>query len=234
MEHKFFSLTCSACGKLYAVPIYCGDRFCPVCSFPRRARVRNRLTQLIALVKPSRGYGIKHLTLTIANMQVLPSMVSSIQQSFRKLRQTKSWKYHVIGGAFVIEVTGEHGNWHVHLHIVIEARYYRWEDLLRLWMKVSTGRGVWINDLQKRNIVNYLTKYLSKNIPPSNDRNEMNDALKGTRLFQPFGSWFGLNREYKKPLFVCEECGGRHLILYSECFPGESNFFTKEIYLDTS
>lgn len=160
-------------------------------------------------------------------------MTASILQAFKKLRKTKSWNYHVNGGAFVIEVTGGAGNWHVHLHVVIEARYYNWTDILKLWKKVSTGQGVWINDLSKQRITGYLTKYLSKSAVSIDDRDDLNAALKGTRLFQPFGSWFALNRKYEKPPSICPKCKGTCFILYRDHQDAEGGFFVEDVPINS-
>jgi len=178
--------------------------------------VRSRLEFLVKNVKPPSSYNFKHLTLTIKNQQNLSTMVQSIVKSFRKLRQTRSWKLHVNGGAFVLEITGKPSAWHVHLHIIIESRYYDWKTLLDLWMRLSTGRGVYIQDIPRRQIIRYLTKYLSKTSVEPLISEDVNKALKGTRLFQPFGSWFSINRTYEKPVQLCQRCSGSSFMIYGE------------------
>lgn len=233
MEHKFIRIMCTGCFKFHDIPVYCGDRFCPICSVPRYLRVRNRLRFLIDNIDPPSGYCLKHLTLTIKNQTDLSLMTSEICKSFKELRKTKSWKSHVNGGAFVIEVTGSPGSWHVHIHAVIEAKYYKWKEIHRLWMKLSSGRGVWIDNIPRGQAVHYLTKYLSKSSITIEGRSELNAALKGTRLFQVFGTWFKINRKYVKPPMRCPDCNHTGWILYSDCWEGTGGFFTKEVQINS-
>ncbi len=216
MDHEFTSIICLSCGHIFCVPVYCGDRFCSVCGVARRFRIRARLEFLIKNLKPLPGYNLKHLSLTIKNQQNLSLMTTAIMKSFRKLRQTASWKAHVSGGAFVIEITGGRSNWHAHLHIIIQSKYYKWEDLLKLWMRLSAGRGVWINDIPTSAVVNHLTPYITKSKVPDADLDELNEALKGTRLFQPFGSWYAINLLYKPPPQHCNNCPTPCFCLYNE------------------
>ena len=229
LQHEFLRVECVNCGSFHDVPVYCGDRFCSVCGSVRRTRVRNRLDFLISNVQCPPTYNFKHLTLTIKNQQNLSLMALNIVNSFRKLRQTSSWKSRVRGGAFVIEITGEPSNWHVHLHIVIESKYYKWDKLLALWMKFSSGRGVWINNLPKSRIIGYLTKYISKSSVPIKHRDIINKALKCTRLFQPFGTWFSINRTYVKPKPICKRCSGTSFYIVGEYSDFYDTRFWKEV-----
>lgn len=229
MYHQFIRIECINCGNVFDVPVYCGDRFCPICSCIRRSRIRKRLNFLVENIDPPSPYCIKHLTLTIKNQSDLAHMFTVILKSFRKLRNTSSWKRHVNGGAFVAEITGEPNNWHLHLHIIIESRYYKWAELLALWRKVSPGRGVYIQNIPKSQIVRYLTKYLTKNETPPDANEELNDALKGSRLFQPFGSWYAINLKYVKPPKICSSCGNACYMLYGEYSEMTDIIFWKEV-----
>lgn len=206
-HHEFRSISCLRCGHRIIVPVYCGNRFCPVCSVPRLSRVRRRLNWIVDHVDPPRGYGIKFLTLTIRNEPDLPGMLIRLVRSFRKLRQRAFWKQYVLGGAFVLEVTGRPGNWHAHIHAVIEARYIPYDQFVKLWLKVSGSRGVWIEKLPKKNVIGYLTKYLSKSSVPSEITDDVSDAISGFRLFQPFGSWYGVNLTFQTKKPGCPKCG---------------------------
>lgn len=206
-DHEFREITCLHCGHKITVPIYCGNRFCPICSIPRLSRVRRRLNWICSHVEPPRGYGFKFLTLTIRNEPDLPEMLKHLVKSFRKLRQRAFWKQYVRGGAFVLEVTGRPGNWHAHLHSVIEARFITYIKLLALWKTVSGSQGVWIEKLPKRNIVGYLTKYLSKCSAPDLVTDEISQSISGYRLFQPFGSWYAVNLTFQTEKRGCPNCG---------------------------
>lgn len=204
------------------VPVYCGNRFCPVCSAPRRSRIRKRLQWLVGQVDRKPGFRMKHLTLTIPNQVDLPKMLKHLLKSFRKLRSTPFWKNHVDGGAFVLEVTGKEGDWHGHIHIVIHATYVDWDTLKNLWIRFSKGRGVWIKALPVSAVVRYLCKYLSKPDLPDTSLALVNVALKGFRMFQPFGTWYALSNAYVKPLSKCSHCGAMgQFDLYYSYFGGQ-------------
>lgn len=204
--HEFISVCCTHCGHKIDVPVYCGNRFCPICSPARLSRVRKRMTFLIKNVTPKKGYGIKFLTLTIPNQKDLPTMARFILKAFRRLRQRSYWKNCVLGGLFVLEITGTPGNWHVHIHAAIHSTYMDYGKLLRIWKSVSKGSGVWITRIPESAVVGYLTKYLTKPGTADSLTQETSDALKGFRLFQPFGSFYAINLTYKKPESVCQNC----------------------------
>lgn len=144
-------------------------------------------------------------------MTNLDDMVQSIQRSFRKLRQRKSWKKRVVGGAFVIEITKPGSKWHAHIHAVIAGCYFPFKELLNEWENVSTGRGVYIQMIPPGAIVPYLTKYITKPAGSINDFDQyvVSDTLRGSRLFQPFGTWHGYAKDFKKVHPACRECGSR-------------------------
>lgn len=199
---------CTECGHRLNVPVYCGDRFCPVCSKPRLSRVRRRLKFIIRNVKLEPGYTLKHLTLTIPNEIDLEKMLNRLTKSFRRLRSRAFWKNKVRGGAFVFEVTGIPGNWHGHLHILIESLYLPWETLRDLWIAISGGRGVYIKKIPMQQAIHYLTSYISKSPETSEHSSEISLYLKGRRLFQPFGTWHALVKGYNQAPCICQKCKG--------------------------
>jgi len=206
MNHEFLHIVCSHCGKRFDVPLYCGDRFCSVCGFPRRMRIRARLRFLVENVQLGDSESIKHITFTIPSELDLAQMIKRLVRSFRKLRQTKFWKRYISGGAFVIEITGEPGQWHGHIHCICQAGFVPWAKLKSLWEHFSGGKGVYITRIPLRAAVNYLTKYLSKSTVATEFRYDVSEALKGLRFFQPFGSWYHQDRKYPKPSKVCSRC----------------------------
>lgn len=230
MDHLFIRLCCSQCGKSFDVPVYCGDRFCPVCSVRRNNRVKKRLDFLIKRCKQPRKFGFKFLTLTISNQPDLSGMVKEIVAAFRKLRNRQYWKNNVDGGAYVVEIKGNPGNWHVHLHIVMQSRYMPFDSLLKLWMKVSSGRGVYIKQIPPAQVISYLTKYLTK--PDVSDLAliEINAEMQNVRLFSPFGTWHSLCQEYRQPPTACKDCGSSSFMPWDLIY----DKFPTPFYKDTS
>jgi len=200
-------MLCARCGSSIRFPVYCGDRFCPTCTLSRRIRTRQRINWILAQIRLPPHYSFKHITLTIPNQPDPHAAVSILIASFRKLRSREAWRRHVKGGIFVIEITGEPGRWHAHVHAIVEATYFPVWVLSQHWQRASPGRVVWITRVSKNRIVNYLTKYVSKSSVIPQHRNDVAAALRGTRLFQPFGSWHGISRKYEYTPRPCHNCG---------------------------
>jgi len=96
-------------------------------------------------------------------------------------------------------------------------------------MKLSPGRGVYIQNIPKREAVRYLTKYLSKSDVPEDDQDELNETLKSIRLFQPFGSWFAINLLYKPPPKQCRNCKTPCFCVFTVVANDPFSTFEKEI-----
>ena len=207
MEHQFIHIHCEHCGNIIDVPVYCGDRFCGICSPARHARIADRIRFLIDNIVRKPVYRLKFLTLTIGNMPDLELMVAYLVKCFRKFRQRAIWKKFVDGGAFVIEVTGRPGNWHAHIHCIIYSRYIHRDSFVTAWKSISGGIGVDIRQIPTDALCNHLIKYLSKRQEPDMITEEKELVLKAYRLFQPFGCWFNLQKKYKRPPHPCEKCG---------------------------
>lgn len=206
-EHEYRRFFCTGCGHVIDAPVYCGNRFCPVCTKRRQFRVRQRLTHMMGFIKESHPYSLKHLTLTIPNQKSASKAARQIVSAFRRVRRRELWKRYVKGGAFVIEATGESGNWHVHVHAIIESKFFPWEQLHALWMEVSPGRGVFLQKIPVGKVIAYLTKYMTKTDVPQSDVDELAAALKGFRMFQPFGSWHRLPAAPPLKAMKCPSCG---------------------------
>lgn len=212
-RHDYKTFACGRCGDTFHAPVSCGDRFCSVCTGPRRRKVRAKLDAIVASLKMRKRYGIKFLTLTIPNQEDPREAFKCIQKSFRRLRQRSFWKWKVDGGAWVVEITGRPGRWHVHVHAVLEAKFIRHSLLKRHWSSVSPGNIVYIQSIPVSAVIRYLTKYVAKSEVGSEHRVQVSRALKGCRLFQPFGSWQALAITVGKVPYVCAECGYAHFVL---------------------
>jgi hypothetical protein len=92
------------------------------------------------------------------------------------------------------------------------ADWMWFETLLHIWMKVSSGRGVYIKEIPKRQAVGYLAKYLTKPNVSDSDLDAVNEELKGKRLFSPFGSWHSISKEFKFPPAKCRDCSNEGFV----------------------
>lgn len=208
VNHDFRRIVCLHCSHVIDIPVYCGNRWCEICGRPRAVRVRRRIQFCVDHTPKLKGYRWKFLTLTIANRPDLKPMIAHLLKSFRRLRQRKLWKELVSGGCFVVEVTGHRGNWHAHIHAIIYAQFIDWRQLLNLWKKVSGGSHIDIRQVPAKAAIGYVTDYCTKHPvldPP--ELLECAQALKNLRLFNPFGSWYSMAREYVKAKSGCPQCG---------------------------
>lgn len=206
-SHEYRRVYCRKCGHCADVPKDCGHRFCPTCAKRRSYRVRNRLLFILDNNRPKPGYILKMITLSTRNCQSLEIGVRHLVKSFRRLRQRNIWKTHVDGGATIIEVTGEPGNWHPHLHILCWCRRIDWKSLKNSWTSVSGGLGCYIINTSRKSACFYVTKYITKAEVPEGAWDKVGKILVKYRLFQRFGSWQGIKIPKKISDYPCPKCG---------------------------
>jgi hypothetical protein len=207
--HRWRRLYCGHCGNTIDVPMYCGNRFCPVCSTAKRARARARLVQLVNRIKPDSNRRVRFITLTIPNYSDVTEALRQLVVSFKRLRQRQAWRNRVVGGCFVLEVTGRPNAWHAHIHALVEGDYFPIRLLVAMWSRVSPGKVCWIQRCPPSAAVKYMTKYLTKLNAPAQVTDEIGRALSGYRMFQPFGSWHGVKLTVVKVVSPCKHCGHR-------------------------
>lgn len=221
VSHEYRRIYCTGCGHSFDVPLSCHNRFCDVCTGPRRRRVRSRLQSIVSFVQSLPGYKIRFLTLTIPVNADLGSSAATLVRSFRKLRNRKFWRSRVKGGCYVLEVKGVPGLWHIHLHGLIDSRFLDVYRLSKEWNKCSPGKIVYVKNVPLSAIIHYVTKYICKSDLPLAAQLEASRSLKGTRLFQPFGSWEALAVTSDQPLWPCPKCSGSTFLpssLLNRCF----------------
>ena len=114
----------------------------------------------------------------------------------------------MLGGAYVVHVSGSPGKWHCHLHIALESKYIPWVKLLNHWIACSGGQGVYIQELDKAHIIAHLSTDKTNGSLPEAHQIIVSAALRNIRLFQPFGSWHDIKVQIVHPDFVCPKCRG--------------------------
>lgn len=205
--HEYRTIVCSHCGEEIDVPIYCGSRFCPVCQHSRLKRVRSRIAFILHRACTAPGFQLKMITLTIRNKSSVANGVQTLSKSFRRLRAKRAWKSRIPGGLYVVEVTGLPGHYHVHLHILVDCRFFPVRLLSKCWADVAPGKVVYITRLSVHAATGYVTKYLSKPSVPEGAVDDVERGLKSLRLFQPFGTWHGISHDWVRPVPKCRNCG---------------------------
>jgi len=207
VDHEFTSLQCKSCGKIHVVPLYCGNRFCSVCSGSRMHRIRFRLKSLMDVAQLAKGEKYVHMILTVKSQDDPKAMCKFLQSCFRKFRSRKIFKTHYSGGAYVLELTHSESGWHAHLHVVLQGEFCPQPELLSAWRSISGAAGLFVKFIPKNAIVNYLTKYMCKiELTPILSK-EAGETLKKLRLFTVFGLWHNLLPAWSKVPYECPSCG---------------------------
>lgn len=206
--HQYRRYACTGCGHVINAPVSCGNRFCPICSGPRRRRIRGQLRAIIETNSSDNAFAFRFVTLTIPNQERLDVAARILISSFRRLRQRRFWRTRVRGGCYVLEIAGEPGRWHLHLHIITQGGFLPKRQLSAEWSRCSPGRIVCVRHVPPGAMVGYITKYISKSCLSPEIQKIASDQLQGFRLFQLFGSWFCFARKVKSERCACPKCGG--------------------------
>jgi hypothetical protein len=176
---------------------HCHDRLCQPCQVARRAA----LVEAILHAMAGSDHNVRFLTFTTKhNHSPLADQLDRLYLAFKTLRRRPLWKSTVVGGAFFLEVkVGRDGLYHPHLHVLAAGVFIDQQALKRDWYAVTGDSYVVdirpVPDPLKR--ASYVTKYATKPADSSIIRDpakldEFIVAIKGRRLYQPFGSWRAL------------------------------------------
>jgi len=178
----------------------CHDRLCEICQLERR----RRLIEAILCTMADARLPVRFVTLTMRHNDFpLNDQLDRLYHCFRLLRRRPFWRQHVTGGALFLEVkVGDDNRYHPHFHILCETEWLDTYHLSEEWHKV-TGDSFRcdvrpVEDYKYR--AKYVTKYATKPCDPSIVRNsqkldEFVCAIKGRRLYQPFGKWKALLKD---------------------------------------
>lgn len=176
---------------------YCHCRWCQPCSTARSRRLARQC------VLKSAGTVIRFVTLTLRhNHTKLSDQLQRLWSCFKQLRRRPGWLNSIDGGIAFCEVklSTNDGCWHCHLHILTTGKFMDQKTLAREWYAV-TGDS-YVVDIRRVSslpeAVGYVTKYAGKPCDAKVIRNatkleEAMLALKGTRAFTKFGTWYGLD-----------------------------------------
>lgn len=142
----------------------CRDRLCPLCNALRSQQVERKIGVLVKAAPTCR-----FLTLTLKSSNApLAEQLDFLTAAWRRLRQRQSWKFHVAGAVGTIECTwNKHtAQWHPHLHILFDGKFWKQSDISHEWNAVTDGSSIVdvraVPDREKA--AGYIAKYAAK--PP--------------------------------------------------------------------
>jgi hypothetical protein len=142
----------------------------------------------------------RFITLTVRSTNAdLRQALDNLRASFAKLRRHQAWKDRVCGGVYTLEITFNKrtGQWHPHLHLIVEGSYFPQDELKSAWHQ-ATGDS-FIVDIRavhdRAKAAAYIASYVSKGSDPDaipHDRLvQWLDGVTGVRFLQTFGSHHG-------------------------------------------
>lgn len=178
-------------GLVVAFQIYCGSRFCPVCTQSKSFALRERLSEVIDLA-------FTHWILTIrtpSGSSMLPYYLDVLANAWRHMSQCKGgrsaeWHPFSAGYFWKLEITDSPNQFHPHLHVLSTEKFIdkksletRWrralsyatykgnpnkptnnDDLDEILQYNTTIRGYcWVSSVDKTTL-RELSKYMTKNI----------------------------------------------------------------------
>jgi len=138
-------------GEVKVFSSACRLRWCSLCTDARRGFVTHQVSEWILTAKFP-----KFLTVTLKHSDApLAHQIQSLYDYFRKFRKAKFVKDGAYGGIwfFQIKRSSRTGQWHPHIHCVIEGKYLAQGKLSRLWEKITFGSKIVdirpVRDLEK-------------------------------------------------------------------------------------
>jgi hypothetical protein len=175
------------------------------------------------------------LTLTLVHHgdEPLTWLQDRIWKSFKLMRRSKHFRANVSGGVAFQENKWSQrtGGWHVHLHILIQGRYWDQKQISQLWHS-CTGDS-FIVDIQSKfsseRMAHYASKYVTKPIDFNSvvgtpALTEAIRATKGKHMYLIFGDWKGkLQLERKQPLDSNWDIVGNANDLWMDAANGDIN-----------
>lgn len=199
---------CIGCKKHSVFWNRCDIHWCPICSQRLAYERRQSVEWWTKQIKQP-----KHVVLTARNGNDLKTEITRGKQALSRLRRRKfaaNW----VGGFYRLEITNESRGWHVHFHLLVDAR---WIDAMHLSKEWGNCLGqdipaiVKVKDCRESNYLVEVTKYSVKASDLSSwtaeQQIEFIEALDGVRTFGVFGSLYKKRTEWKE--FLDEVRAGR-------------------------
>lgn len=214
---------CTNCGKSQTFYRRCDNFFCPECQ-PTLAKKRQESIGwwMNQVAQP------KHVVLTLRNVSDLSrDHIKFAKQSLTRLRGRKFCK-NWVGGFWSLEVTNEGRGWHIHFHLLIDARWIDQQQLAIEWNAANKGFGhiCYVKDGRKSDYKKEVAKYVVKGSLlakwSGRDIQTFCVALDGERTFGVFGTLYGKRTQWREWIASIDAtkarctCGCNELLYYSE------------------
>ena len=174
----------------------CRCRYCPRCARNRSNLIGRNVRRFLA----GNDRNLKFVTLTLRhNKTGLRDQLKRLTSCFNNMKRRDWWKSKVKGGMMFTEVKlSKAGLWHVHAHLIVDAKYMPQHELSSEWLAV-TGDSPIVDVRLIKNAeaaASYVAKYGSKSFDAGLINQparlaEVMTALKGSRLCTTFGEWRG-------------------------------------------
>lgn len=197
---------------------YCNTRCCNICNRIRTGKMINGYLKQVELLS-----GVYLVTLTVPNCRgselegVIANMMKEITLIIRVLRERRGIR---VNGIRKIEVTYNHQNdtYHPHIHLLVDSGY---TEIVDEWLSRFTDAVRWAQDITKAdtNSVKEMFKYTTK-IAVGKKYEKLSKshkievythaldtifrALRGRRVFQPFGNIRKVSEEVNEELTAQE------------------------------
>lgn len=202
-RHRAWFVRHQETGDLRVAAKSCKLRWCPLCAKKKQWFLVEQFRPWAESVDK-----LKFLTLTLKHSNApLHDQICSLYTFFQKFRKLKYLRDNMIGGVWFFQITKskESGQWHPHLHCLIESNFMSQDKLSKLWCRTTLGST--IVDIRSckdsKKIAEYVGRYSAR---PSSlagmelaDRIELMEALHGRRLVGTWGTAKDTTLSMQKP-----------------------------------
>ena len=174
----------------------CRLRWCPLCAQARRRSITVQVADwLRSLSRP------KLLTLTLRHSDApLAHQVASLFTFFRNFRRVKQIRTDVRGGIwfFQIKLCPTTGQWHPHLHCILDANFLPQRDLAQIWLRTTMSsnvvdiRSIWKPDEAAAYVARYCSRPTNIATIATDDAITLHRALHSRRTCGAWGTARGV------------------------------------------
>lgn len=223
---------------------FCGNRFCPMCSWRMSCKDSLKISILMEHLRKEENKEFIFLTLTAPNVKEdkLEEEIKYYNKSFKKLMERKEVKSIVKGYIRKLEVTynsdmssKSYDTYHPHFHVVIAVNktYFKKSDLyinqqrwLELWQEATGNSSITQVDVRKSKSNNLkevyeLAKYSAKDTDYLVSRPVFNvfyRALKGKQFIVFSGLFKDANTMYENGELDCYKVRDEIEYVYMMCY----------------